>query len=58
MKNEEYSSENNLLNDSNNFKKFSSLKKILWVLFIWFGIIMTILVYFVAIYPLIYMFTN
>jgi len=58
MKNEEYSSENNLLNDSNNFKKFSSLKKILWVFFIWFGIIFTILVYFVAIYPLIYMFTN
>ena len=47
-----------MLNGSNDFEKFSIIKKILWVLFIWFGIIMTILVYFVAIYPLIHLFTN
>jgi len=47
-----------LLNDSNNFKKFSLFKKILFVLFIWTGILLTIFVYYIAIYPLIYIFTN
>ena len=47
-----------LLNDSNNFKKFSLIKKILFVLFIWASILLTIFVYYVAIYPLIYIFTN
>ena len=47
-----------LFNGSNDFEKSSIIKKILWVLFIYMGIIVTILVYFVAIYPLIYIFTN
>jgi len=47
-----------LFNGSNDFKSFSKVKKILWVLFIYIGIMTTILVYFSAIYPLIYIFTN
>ena len=47
-----------LFNGSNNFEKSSRIKKILWVLFIYIGIMATILVYFSAIYPLIYIFTN
>ena len=47
-----------LFNGSNDFKKFSKVKKILCVLFIYISIMATILVYFMAIYPLIYIFTN
>jgi hypothetical protein len=47
-----------LFNGSNDFEKFSKIKKILWVLFIYLGLIITILVYFTAIHPLIYLFTN
>jgi len=47
-----------MLNDSNNFKKFSTPKKILWVIFIWSGIILALFAYYLAIAPLIYIFTN
>ena len=49
---------NNLLNDSNNFKKFSTPKKILWVVFIYLGILLALFAYYLAIAPLIYVFTN
>jgi cell division protein FtsL len=47
-----------LFNGSNDFKSFSKVKKILYVLFIYLGIIVTIFAYFTAIYPLIYIFTK
>jgi len=47
-----------MLNDSNNFKKFSTPKKILWVIFIWSGIVLALFAYYLAIAPLIYIFTN
>ena len=47
-----------MLNDSNNFKKFSTPKKILWVIFIWLGILLTLIAYYLAIWPLIYLFTK
>ena len=47
-----------MLNDSNNFKKFSTPKKILWVVFIWSGILLALFAYYLAIAPLIYIFTN
>ena len=47
-----------MLNDSNNFKKFSTPKKILWVIFIWSGILLALFAYYLAIAPLIYIFTN
>ena len=46
-----------LFNGSNNFKKFSKFKKIIWVLFIWSGILLALFAYYLAIYPLIYIFT-
>jgi hypothetical protein len=49
---------NNLLNDSNNFKKFSTPKKILWVVFIYLGILLALLAHYLAIWPLIYLFTK
>ena len=47
-----------MLNDSNNFKKFSTPKKILWVIFIWSGILLALFAYYLAIAPLVYIFTN
>ena len=47
-----------MLNDSNNFKKFSTPKKILWVIFIWSGILLALFAYYLAIAPLIYIITN
>ena len=47
-----------MLNDSNNFKKFSTPKKILWVIFIWSGILLALFAYYLAIAPLIYIFTK
>jgi hypothetical protein len=47
-----------MLNDSNNFKKFSTPKKILWVVFIWSGILLALFAYYLAIAPLVYIFTN
>jgi len=47
-----------LFNGSNNFKSFSKFKKIIWVLFIWSGILLALFAYYLAITPLIYIFTN
>ena len=47
-----------LFNGSNNFKKFSLFKKILWVIFIWISLIATLFLYYIAVYPLILIFTK
>ena len=47
-----------MLNDSNNFEKFSIIKKILWIIFIWSGILLALFAYYLAIAPLVYIFTN
>jgi hypothetical protein len=46
-----------LFNGSNNFEEFSKFKKIIWILFIWLGILFTLFAYYIAIYPLVYIFT-
>lgn len=47
-----------LFNGSNDFKSFSKFKKVIWVIFIWSGILLALFAYYVAIAPLIYIFTN